>query len=82
MGFDAKLSGFLSGHKQEKDLSKHCMQRPLEQRRTSGGKGTEYRLPKCGDVFLDQSYFPQRCKCRIGPARQSRKEVSARHKIQ
>ena len=35
--------------------------RPLEQRRTSGGKGTEYRLPKCGTVFSNHDYFPRRC---------------------
>ncbi len=41
--------------------------RPLEQRRTSGGKGTEYRLPKCGNVFLNHNYFPRRCNAELAP---------------
>jgi hypothetical protein len=43
------------------------IQRPLEQRRTGGGKGTEYRLPKCGNIFSNHSYFPRRCNAELAP---------------
>ena len=42
---------------------------------------TRKRPLKCGTVFSNHNYFPRRCKCRIGPARQCRK-VLARQKIQ
>jgi len=41
--------------------------RSLEQRRTSGGKGTEYRLPKCGNAFSNHNYFPRRCNAELAP---------------
>jgi len=75
---DKRTGDFATG----KRVNVAAVARPLEQRRTSGGKGTEYRLPKCGNVFSNHNYFPRRCKCRIGPARQSRQEVLARQKIQ
>jgi len=34
---------------------------------SSGGKGTEYRLPKCGKVFSNHSYFPRRCNAELAP---------------
>jgi hypothetical protein len=44
------------------------------QRRTSGGKGMEYRLPKCGNVFLNHNHCLPRCNAELAALASSGKK--------
>src|ERR1022692_954032 len=50
------------------------LETPLEQRRTSGGKGMEYRLPKCGNVFLNHNHCLPRCNAELAALARSGKK--------
>src|ERR1022692_64339 len=50
------------------------LETPLEQRRTSGGKGMEYRLPKCGNVFLNHNHCLPRCNAELAALASSGKK--------
>ena len=55
-----------------------CEARPLEQRRTSGGKARNTGLPKCGNVFSNHNCCLRLCNAELVPPASSGKKRLAR----